>query len=259
MNSSPARDGASALLILAFLLFYKLGDSMCTALATPFYLDMGFSKTQIGLVAKNAGLWLSVTGGLLGGLWMVKIGINKALWLFGVVQVVSIFGFAWLASAGHHAEITSVELTQLAVVIGLEALGVGLGTVAFVAFIARATHPAYTATQFALFTSLTADAAHLRQCRHRLAGGDDGLGGILPAVRGAGAFPACCCCSRSRRGTASAGRDRIEGFGSARQLDDEPPGTRSRGRPGTGASAGRRRSERPDDDPSVVGSRKTAP
>ncbi len=146
----------SALLMLAFLFFYKLGDSMCTALATPFYLDMGFSKTQIGLVAKNAGLWPAVIGGLLGGLWMVKIGINRALWLFGVVQVVSIFGFAWLASVGHHAEITAVELTQLAIVIGLEALGVGLGTAAFVAFIARATHPAYTATQFALFTSLTA-------------------------------------------------------------------------------------------------------
>ena len=146
----------SALLILAFLFFYKLGDSMCTALATPFYLDMGFSKTQIGLIAKNAGLWPAVIGGILGGLWMVKIGINRALWLFGVVQVVSIFGFAWLASIGHHAEITPVELAQLAVVIGLEALGVGLGTVAFVAFIARSTHPAYTATQFALFTSLMA-------------------------------------------------------------------------------------------------------
>ena len=150
------RGWSSALLILAFLFFYKLGDSMCTALATPFYMDMGFSKTQIGLIAKNAGLWPAVIGGLLGGLWMVKIGINKALWLFGVVQVVSIFGFAWLASVGHHAEITPVELTQLAIVIGLEALGVGLGTAAFVAFIARATHPAYTATQFALFTSLAA-------------------------------------------------------------------------------------------------------
>jgi PAT family beta-lactamase induction signal transducer AmpG len=147
---------SSALLILAFLFFYKLGDSMCTALATPFYLDMGFSKTQIGLIAKNAGLWPAVIGGMLGGLWMVKIGINRALWLFGVVQVVSIFGFAWLASVGFHAEITPVELTQLAIVIGLEALGVGLGTVAFVAFIARSTHPAYTATQFALFTSLMA-------------------------------------------------------------------------------------------------------
>jgi MFS transporter, PAT family, beta-lactamase induction signal transducer AmpG len=150
------RGWNSALLILAFLFFYKLGDSMCTALATPFYLDMGFSKTEIGLIAKNAGLWPAVIGGLLGGLWMVKIGINRALWLFGVVQVLSIFGFAWLASIGHHDAITAVELTQLAIVIGLEALGVGLGTAAFVAFIARATHPAYTATQFALFTSLMA-------------------------------------------------------------------------------------------------------
>ena len=146
----------SALLILAFLLFYKLGDSLCTALATPFYLDMGFSKTDIGLIAKNAGLWPSVIGGMLGGLWMVKIGINRALWLFGVVQILAIFGFAWLASIGYHADIGAIERTQLAVVIGLEALGVGLGTVAFVAFIARTTHPAYTATQFALFTSLMA-------------------------------------------------------------------------------------------------------
>jgi MFS transporter, PAT family, beta-lactamase induction signal transducer AmpG len=146
----------SALLILAFLLFYKLGDSMCTALATPFYLDMGYSKTDIGLVAKNAGLWPSIIGGLLGGLWMVKIGINRALWLFGVVQIAAIFGFAWLAHIGHHAEIGATELAQLAVVIGLEALGVGLGTAAFVAFIAQTTHPAYTATQFALFTSLMA-------------------------------------------------------------------------------------------------------
>ncbi|MFM2396809.1 MAG: hypothetical protein RLZZ144_59 [Pseudomonadota bacterium] len=146
----------SALLILAFLFFYKLGDSLCTALATPFYMDMGFSKTQIGLIAKNAGLWPAVIGGLLGGLWMLKIGINRALWLFGVVQVISIFGFAWLASLGHHADITAVEITQLAFVISLEAFGVGVGTAAFVAFIARSTHPAYTATQFALFTSLAA-------------------------------------------------------------------------------------------------------
>ena len=146
----------SAMFILAFLLFYKLGDSLCTALATPFYLDMGFSKTDIGLIAKNAGLWPAVIGGMLGGLWMVKIGINRALWLFGVVQILAIFGFAWLASIGHHAEIDVLARTQLALVIGLEALGVGLGTVAFVAFIARTTHPAYTATQFALFTSLMA-------------------------------------------------------------------------------------------------------
>jgi PAT family beta-lactamase induction signal transducer AmpG len=118
---------------------------------------MGFSRTQIGLVAKNAGLWSSVVGGMLGGILMLKIGINKALWLFGVVQMISILGFAWLAAAGHHDTITSVELAQLAVVIGLEALGsLGLGSAAFVAFMARATNPAYAATQFALFSSLIA-------------------------------------------------------------------------------------------------------
>ena len=91
----------SALWILAFIFFYKLGDSMATALATPFYLDLGFSKTEIGLVAKNAGLWPSVIGGLLGGLWMVKLGVNRALWLFGAVQMLAILGFAWLAVVGH--------------------------------------------------------------------------------------------------------------------------------------------------------------
>ena len=145
-----------ALLVLAFIFLYKLGDSLCTALATPFYLDMGFTKTDIGLIAKHAGLWPAVIGGLLGGLWMVRLGINRALWLFGVVQLVSIFGFAWLAWLGPHSVIGLDQRLALATVIGVEALGVGLGTAAFVAFIARATHPAYTATQFALFTSLAA-------------------------------------------------------------------------------------------------------
>jgi PAT family beta-lactamase induction signal transducer AmpG len=139
----------TALLILAFIFFYKLGDSMATALATPFYLDMGFSKTEIGLIAKNAGLWPSVIGGLLGGVWMVKLGINRALWIFGAVQMLAILGFAWLAVAGH-------SLVVLGIVIGVEAFGVGLGTAAFVAYIAHTTHPLYTATQFALFTSLAA-------------------------------------------------------------------------------------------------------
>ncbi|MEP7328439.1 MAG: AmpG family muropeptide MFS transporter [Betaproteobacteria bacterium] len=139
-----------AALVLAFIFLYKLGDSMATALATPFYLDMGFTRTQIGVVAKNAGLWASVIGGMLGGLWMVKIGINRGLWIFGVMQMVPILGFAWLA------QLPSPSVMALGVVIAFEALGVGLGTVAFVAYIARATDPRYTATQFALFTSLAA-------------------------------------------------------------------------------------------------------
>ena len=146
-----ARAGwQQALWVLAFIFLYKLGDSMATALATPFYLDMGFSKSDIGLIAKNAGLWASVGGGLLGGIWMLKIGINRALWLFGIVQVVSILGFAWLAY------VHEPDRVLLGGVIAFEALGVGLGTAAFIAYIARATDPRYTATQFALFTSLAA-------------------------------------------------------------------------------------------------------
>ena len=145
-----ARNGLkSALTVLLFIFLYKLGDSMATALATPFYLEMGFSKTEIGLVAKNAGLWPSVIGGMLGGVWMMRLGINRALWIFGAVQMLAILGFAWLATVGH-------SLPWLALVIGLEALGVGLGTAAFVAYIAHTTNPLYTATQFALFTSLAA-------------------------------------------------------------------------------------------------------
>lgn len=144
------RNGLNdALLVLAFIFFYKLGDSMATALATPFYLDMGFTKTEIGLIAKNAGLWPSIIGGLIGGIWMVKIGINRALWLFGFVQWISILGFAVLTQFPQ-------EKMALGLAISFEAVGVGLGTVAFVAFIARTTNPAYTATQFALFTSLAA-------------------------------------------------------------------------------------------------------
>lgn len=146
----------SAALVLSFIFFYKLGDSMATALATPFYLDMGYAKSDIGIIAKNAGLWPSVIGALLGGLWMVKLGINRALWAFGLVQAVSILGFFWLAHIGPFTSIGVTERTALAIVIGFEALGVGLGTAAFVAYIARETNPAYTATQFALFTSLAA-------------------------------------------------------------------------------------------------------
>lgn len=145
----------SALLVLAFLFFYKLGDSLCTALATPFYLDMGYSKTEIGIIAKNAGLWPMVIGGILGGIWMIRLGINRALWLFGVVQIVTILGFVWMAWLGP-AESSAGRLAVLATVIAGEAIGAGLGTTAFVAFMARTTHPAYTATQLALFTSLMA-------------------------------------------------------------------------------------------------------
>jgi PAT family beta-lactamase induction signal transducer AmpG len=144
-----------ALSILAFVLLYKLGDSLCTSLATPFYIKMGYAPEQIGLVAKHANLWPSVVGGILGGMWMMKMGLNRSLWLFGILQAVSILGFAKLAQVGP-APVDATRLWMLAGVSGFEALAVGLGTAATISFIARTTHPAYVATQFALLTSLPA-------------------------------------------------------------------------------------------------------
>jgi PAT family beta-lactamase induction signal transducer AmpG len=146
-----ARDGwRQALIIVAFVLLYKIGDSMATALATKFYLDIGFTTTQIGLAANATGLWASLAGGVVGGIWMVKIGINRALWVFGALQAVAILGFAWLAYVGPNQFV-------LAAVIGFESFAsLGLGAAALVAFISRSTDPRYTATQYALFSSLAA-------------------------------------------------------------------------------------------------------
>jgi PAT family beta-lactamase induction signal transducer AmpG len=136
-----------AMLVLAFLFFYKLGDNMATALQTPFFIDVGFTLTQIGAIAKTAGLVAAIVGGMVGGLIMVKLPINRALWLFGVVQIVSILGFAVLAELGANP-------WMLGVVVAFEYLGVGLGSAALIAFMARTTNPAFAATQLALFTAL---------------------------------------------------------------------------------------------------------
>jgi MFS transporter, PAT family, beta-lactamase induction signal transducer AmpG len=141
------RTVGGALAVLAFILLYKLGDNMATALSTAFYIDLGFEPADIGLIAKNAALWPSIIGGILGALIILKIGINKALWAFGVVQVLTILGFVWLSESG-------TDRVVLAIVIGAEYLGVGLGTAASVAFIARETSRLAVATQFALFTAL---------------------------------------------------------------------------------------------------------
>ena len=140
---------ATAALILAFMFLYKLGDNMATALQSPFFIDIGFTLTQIGVISKAAALIAATVGGLVGGVVMIKLGINRALWLFGVVQVVSILGFALLSVVG-------ADPWMLGAVVAFEYLGVGLGTAAFTAFIARATNPVFAATQFALFTALTA-------------------------------------------------------------------------------------------------------
>ena len=136
-----------ALAVLAFMVLYKLGDNMATALATPFYLDMGFSPETIGLVAKGVSLWAVIVGSVIGAFVVAAIGINRSLWIFGIVQMVTILGFVWLSLAGNDPWI-------LGAVIAGEYVGVGMGTSASVAFIARETSRLAVATQFALFTAL---------------------------------------------------------------------------------------------------------
>ncbi|AIZ78224.1 AmpG family muropeptide MFS transporter [Actinobacillus equuli] len=148
--------GAVGLILFIFL--YKLGDSLATSLQTKFILDMGFTKSHIAAVVKTTSLWCSIGGGIIGGIAMLKLGVNRALWIFGSVQLITILGFAYLASFEYFptASIGSAELFKLGIVMAGEYLGVGLGTAAFVAFMARETNPMYTAMQLAIFTSLAA-------------------------------------------------------------------------------------------------------
>jgi PAT family beta-lactamase induction signal transducer AmpG len=178
------RDGwRGALFVLGFIFLYKLGDTMATNLSTSFFLDIGYSRTQIGVIAKTTAFGASLAGGIVGGIWMMRIGIGRGLWVFGVLQMVSTLGFAWLAHLGpaspgltaiyDFAVFTSQGVTKLlsvfgvdwavqldprsvalALVYGLETFATGLTMAAFTAYIASTTDPRYTATQFALFTSL---------------------------------------------------------------------------------------------------------
>jgi len=137
----------NAVLILAFVLLYKIGDTMASAITTPFYLDIGFSKTEIGAVVKLFGFWATIAGSLIGGLLMLRIGINRSLWIFGFLQAVSTAGFAILARIGH-------SIPTLSGVIAFENLTAGMGTAAYAAFMASLTNRKFTATQYALLSSL---------------------------------------------------------------------------------------------------------
>lgn len=138
-----------ALWMLAFILMYKIGDIMASNITTPFYIDIGFSLTEIGTVTKLLGFWAIIAGASLGGVMMLRLGINRSLWVFGFLQAVSTAGFAVLAHIGY-------SIPALAAVIGFENLSAGMGTAAFMAFMASITNKKFTATQYALLTSFMA-------------------------------------------------------------------------------------------------------
>jgi PAT family beta-lactamase induction signal transducer AmpG len=140
-----SRQGA--LWILAFVLLYKIGDTMASAITTPFYLDLGFSKTEIGAVVKLFGFWATIAGSLAGGILMLRLRIYRSLWVFGLLQALSTGCFALLARIGY-------SIPALSGVIAFENLSGGMGTAAYAAFMASITNKKFTATQYALLTSL---------------------------------------------------------------------------------------------------------
>ncbi len=135
-----------ALWVLAFIVAYKVGDQMAAAMTTPFYLDIGFTKTEIGSVVKIFGFWATIAGAGIGGAVMLRLGVNRSLLAFGLLQALSTAGFALLSLIGP-------SVVALAGVIAFENLSAGMGTAAYMGFMASLTDKRFTATQYALLTS----------------------------------------------------------------------------------------------------------
>jgi PAT family beta-lactamase induction signal transducer AmpG len=138
-----------ALGILLFVILYKLDVVMATALTTPFMLELGFTMTDIGAVTKGFGMVATIVGTLAGGAVVARAGMKASLWLFGILQSVSTLAFLALARLGHH-------YPMMVAAIGLENLCSGMGTAAYVAFLMSLCNKRFTATQYALLTSLMA-------------------------------------------------------------------------------------------------------
>jgi PAT family beta-lactamase induction signal transducer AmpG len=135
--------------ILGFIVLYRMGDSMINGMTTSFLIHGGFSQTDIGLVQGGIGLVATIAGVLMGGAVMARIGINRSLWVFGVLQATSNFAYLFLAYAGKHYPI------MIAAII-IENICYGLATAALVGFIMSLCNPRFSATQYALLSSLTA-------------------------------------------------------------------------------------------------------
>lgn len=144
------RNGVvTAVVILLFIMLYKLGDALLGVMANPFYVELGFSKTEVASVVKTFGLIATLAGGLFGGMLINARGILPALWICGIAQMVSNLMFAVQAYVGH-------SVAFLFLTIGLENLAGGMATAAFVAYLSSLCNVHYTATQYALLTSFMA-------------------------------------------------------------------------------------------------------
>ena len=146
--------------VILFILIFKLGDSAMGFMIKPFWVDSGFSATQIGLVSVNIGLGLSIAGGIAGGWFTDRAGIFRGLWVLGLLQAFSNLGYAWAASvipalpAGTPVAANHQTLMYLASAI--ESFTGGLGTAAFLAFLMSIVDKRRAATEYALLSSVFA-------------------------------------------------------------------------------------------------------
>ena len=141
------RNGHLALIILLLIASYRITDITMASMANPFYLDLGFSKPEIASITKLFGVMFSLTGAALGGILVLRFGIFPILLSGGLLVILTNFLFAWMSTIGH-------DLTMLTVVIGADSLAGGIATAVFIAYLSSLTNTAYTATQYALFSSL---------------------------------------------------------------------------------------------------------
>jgi PAT family beta-lactamase induction signal transducer AmpG len=149
--------------VLGFVLIFKLGDAAMGFMVKPFWVDSGFTATQIGVVSVNIGLALSILGGIAGGWFTDRIGIFHALWMLGVAQAVSNLGYVWAATVIPAAGAPLAAWHQ-AVMYGasaVESFTGGLGTAAFLAFMMAIVNHKHSATEYALLSSLFALSRHL--------------------------------------------------------------------------------------------------
>ncbi len=140
---------SGAIEMLFFILIYKLGNVMAGAMTMPFLLNIGFSRSDVGMVNKVFGLISTIVGTLVGGAVISEIGINRSLWVFGFAQGLSNFSFAVLSVVGK-------SFPALVVAIGVENICGGMGDAAFTAFLMSLCDKRFTATQYALMTSFMA-------------------------------------------------------------------------------------------------------
>nr|WP_315871051.1 AmpG family muropeptide MFS transporter [Trichocoleus desertorum] len=136
-------------LILVFIVLYKLGDALVNNMSTPFLLKTGFTQTDIGAIQGGMGLLATIVGVLAGGAVLSKLGINRSLWVFGGLQAVSNLAYLGLSQVGR-------DYSFMVVAINIENFCAGLGTAAFVAFLMSLCNQRFSATQFALLSSLMA-------------------------------------------------------------------------------------------------------